>query len=85
MFRHWNLERLAAAPRRIVELSVGGAPVRVEVAQWSDPQQVVVAHLSLGGIEVLAAAVDVPPARLMAILKGLVPLEGGSKAPTRRV
>ncbi len=85
VFRHWNLERLVAAPRRTVELSVGGAPVRVEVAQWSDPQQVIVARVSLGGIAVLAAAVDVPPARLMAILKGLVPLEGGSKAPTGRV
>ena len=74
VFRHWNLERLAAMPRRIVELSVGGVPARVEVAQWSDPQQVTVARVSLGGVAVLAAAVDVPPARLMAILKGLAPL-----------
>ena len=85
VFRHWNLERLAATPRRIVELSVGGVPVRVEVVQWSDPQQVTVARMSLGGIAVLAAAVDVPPARLMAMLKGLAPLGGGSRAPTRRV
>ncbi len=74
VFRHWNLDRLAAVPRRIVGLSVGGLPVRVEVAQWNDPQHVIVARMSLGGIAVLAAAVDVPPARLMAILKGLAPL-----------
>ena len=85
VFRHWNLERLAATPRRIVELSVGGVPVRVEVVQWSDPQQVTVARMSLGGTAVLAAAVDLPPARLMAMLKGLAPLGGGSRAPTRRV
>ena len=82
VFRHWNLERLAAAPRRIVELSVAGAPARVEVAQWSDPQQVVLAHLSLNGVAIMAAAVDVPPGRLMAMLKGLAPHVGRSNAST---
>jgi hypothetical protein len=46
---------------------------------------VVMAHLSLNGVAVMAAAVDVSPVRLMALLKGLAPLEGGSKGPTRRV
>ena len=76
VFRHWNLERLATATRRAVVLSIGGVPVRVDVAQWSDPQQVVLAHVSLNGVEIMAAAVDVPPARLMAMLKGLTPLSG---------
>ncbi len=84
VFRHWNLERLAAARRGIVELSVGGVPVRVEVAQWSDPQQVVMAHLSLDGVAVMAAAVDIPPARLMAMLKGLAPLGRSSESLTGR-
>ena len=51
VFHDWNLDRLAAAPRRAVELSVGGAPARVEMAQWSDPQQVVVARMTLNGVE----------------------------------
>ena len=84
VFRHWNLERLAAAPRWTVELGVGGVPTSVEFAQWSDPQQVVVAHLNLRGTEVMAAAVDVPPARLMAILKGLMPLRYNSETPPRK-
>ena len=85
VFRHWSLGRLAGAPRRSVVVRVDDRPVQVKVTQWSDPQQVVVAHLSLEGSAVMAAAVDVPPARLMAMLKGLAPLGRGSNAPTGRV
>ena len=76
VFHYWNLERLPDASRRSVQLSVGGVPVRVDVAQWSDPQQVVLAHVSLSGVAIMAAAVDVPPVRLLAMLKGLAPLSG---------
>lgn len=85
VFRHWHLERLPDASRRSVELSIGGVTVRVDVAQWSDPQQVVLAHLSLDGIAVMATAVDVPPARLLAMLKGLAPLGRASGSLTGRV
>ncbi len=74
VFRHWNLRRLAAAPRRSMTLHVGGSPAQVEVAQWSDPQQVTLAHVRLESASVMAAAVDVAPARLLAMLKGLAPL-----------
>ena len=81
VFRHWNLARLAAARRRTLEMHVGCAPARVEIAQWSDAQQVVVARLRLRGAEAMAAAVDVSPARLMAMLKGLRPLRCDAKMP----
>ena len=74
VFRHWNLGRLADAYRRSVVMHVGGAPTRVELAQWSDPQPVTLAHVRLEGAALLAAAVDVAPVRLLAALKGLAPL-----------
>lgn len=54
-------------------MHIGDTPVGVEIGQWSDPQQVAVAHISLEGSAITVAAVDVPPVRLLAILKGLAP------------
>ena len=83
VFRHWNLARLSEARRRNVVVRVGDAPVEVEIAQWSDPQQVVVTRLSMEGSALMAAAVDIPPVRLLEMLKGLAPL-GRDEGPWPR-
>ena len=84
VFRHWNLGRLAGAPRRSVVVRVGDRPAEVEITQWSDPQQVVVVNLSLEGSAVMAAAVNVPPVRLLEMLKNLAPLRNDEEPSPRR-
>ena len=75
VLKYWNLERIYRAPRRNVVIHTDGAPVEVELVHWQEPQDVVLAHLVLGDRAVVAASVNIPPTRLLFMLKSMVPFD----------
>ena len=73
--RDWNLERLSRTSRRQVTIHVDGEPLRVELAYWWRPQQVVLAHIRLDHHSVRAVSTGITHIELLTVLKTMIVLQ----------
>ncbi len=78
--RDWNLDHLRRAQRRSVTIQIDEQPTAVELAHWQEPQQVVLARMTLDGRPAMAVSLGVSQMQLLGLLKGLVALRRDADA-----
>ncbi len=78
--RDWNLDRISRTKRRRLTVTIGGGPMKVELAYWWKPEQVVVAHMTPDGHSILATSLGISHIELLTLLKTMVVLQRDSEA-----
>lgn len=78
--RDWNLQRMSRTERRRLTVHINGTPVEVELAYWWKPELVALAHMTLDGRPVSAAAIGTTHIELLTLLKTITALRGDPEA-----
>ena len=73
--RDWNLERLRLASRQQTTIQIGTMPVEIRMASWEEPHRVILARLTLGGVQLLAASLNISREELLPALSTLATLK----------
>lgn len=73
--RDWNLKKIESTPREAETFRIGGKDEELVLTSWHEPEQIIVAHLTVGDHSMRVTSLNLPRQELHECLATLVDLQ----------